>query len=316
MYVLVTAKMKTYLRERLTENFPNVTFDFKSPISEAEDVLPKANIILTYGEDLTNEHIKKAKNLKWIMVASAGLDEMPFEQIIEKDILVTNSRGIHTIQMSEYVIGMLLQVYRNLPTFLENQRQHKWEPRVKIEEISNRTMIITGTGAIGQETARKAKAFDMKTIGISKSGKHKEHFDECYTTDELKKQLPNADFVINVLPATDDTNQLFKAEHFEAMREDAIFLNMGRGTTVDEQAMINALQEGKIRHAVLDVFEEEPLDENSPLWDLENCTMTPHNSAVTENYVPRALDIFEKNLEQFLNEEAPEVNVIDPKRGY
>ncbi|MGP4071682.1 D-2-hydroxyacid dehydrogenase [Piscibacillus sp. B03] len=316
MNILVTARMKTYLREGLMEKFPEATFNFKYPITEAETYIPEADVIVTFGEDLTNDHIEQAKNLKWIMVVSAGLDEMPFEKIIEKNILVTNARGIHKIQMSEYVIGMLLQVYRNLPTFLENQRKHVYDKRVKIEEISGKTMIVVGTGAIGQETARKAKAFDMKTIGVSRTGAKKDHFDECYKNEELLNKLPEADFVINVLPATPDTEKMFKADHFKTMKEDAIFLNMGRGTTVDEEQMIEALRDNEIRHAILDVFETEPLPEESPLWDMENVTLTPHNSAVTSGYMPRALDIFEKNLKQFLNGEEPSVNVIDPKRGY
>ncbi|SEQ48007.1 D-2-hydroxyacid dehydrogenase [Piscibacillus halophilus] len=316
MYILVTARMKTYLREQLVEKFPEATFDFKYPITEAEPHLPKADVIVTYGEDLTNEHIEQAENLKWIMVVSAGLDQMPFEKIIENNILVTNARGIHKIQMSEYVIGMLLQVYRNLPTFLENQREHVYDKRVKIEEISGKTMLIAGTGAIGQETARKAKAFDMKTIGVSRSGDKKDYFDESYTNDQLNEKLPEADFVVNVLPSTPNTDKMFNEKHFKVMKEDAIFLNMGRGTTVNEDDLIKALKENQIRHAILDVFEVEPLPEDSPLWDLENVTLTPHNSAVTSNYMPRALAIFEDNLKQFLKGEQPEVNVIDPKRGY
>lgn len=109
--------------------------------------------------------------------------------------------------MSEYAIAMLLQVYRNLPQFIENQRKHVYDKRVKIEEISGKTMMVVGTGAIGQETARKAKAFDMKTIGVSRSGAKKDYFDECYKNEELLDKLPEADFVINVLPATPDTEK-------------------------------------------------------------------------------------------------------------
>ncbi|WP_369404992.1 NAD(P)-dependent oxidoreductase [Piscibacillus salipiscarius] len=207
MNILVTARMKTSFREELVDKFPEANFIFKYPIEEAEPYIPEADVIVTFGEDLTNEHMEKADRLKWIMVVSAGLDEMPFEKIIEKDILVTNARGIHKIQMSEYAIAMLLQVYRNLPQFIENQRKHVYDKRVKIEEISGKTMMVVGTGAIGQETARKAKAFDMKTIGVSRSGAKKDYFDECYKNEELLDKLPEADFVINVLPATPDTEK-------------------------------------------------------------------------------------------------------------
>ncbi|MGM8216286.1 D-2-hydroxyacid dehydrogenase [Bacillaceae bacterium W0354] len=316
MLVLTTLKAKEAIQKQMEERFPAVQFKWKNSKEEANEFLEKADVIITYGEDLTNEDIDKAKNLKWIMVASAGLDKMPFDKIAEKGIAVTNARGIHAVPMAEYAIAMLLQVRRNAKQLYESEKKHIWDRTVKMDTISNDTMLICGTGAIGQETARLAKAFNMKTIGISRTGEKKPHFDECYTNDQLNKHIKDADYVVGILPSTPHTENYFGKEQFGLMNERAIFLNMGRGKTVDERALIEALEEKQFYHAVLDVFEKEPLDENSPLWDLENCTVTPHLSGIFRTYQEKAFEIFATNLEAFQNGSDLVMNVINPERGY
>ncbi|MDV2581884.1 D-2-hydroxyacid dehydrogenase [Alkalibacillus haloalkaliphilus] len=316
MKIITTCRVKDSIKDQLVKRFKDVSFVWHESISEAEKDLNQAEVLITYGEDLEDHHIEAAHHLKWIMVISAGLDEMPFSKIEEKGVLVTNVRGIHAIPMAEYVIAMILQVSRQTKTLIENEKQHNWDRKVKMEEITGKTMLIAGTGAIGQEVARLAKAFRIETIGVSQSGKLKEHFDRCYKNDELNSLLGEADFVIGVLPATDETEYFFSKEQFHQMKESAIFLNMGRGKTVDEVAITKALKEKQFQHAVLDVFEEEPLDEESPLWDLNNCTITPHLSGISRHYQPRAFEIFEENLEVYIKEGKLVKNIIDPKRGY
>ena len=316
MIVLTTMKVKTTIKEQMEERFPTVQFHWKESIEEAADMLPEADILVTYGEDLTNEAIEKAKNLKWINVASAGLDLMPFEKIAEKQINVTNARGIHATPMAEYAIAMLLQIERNAKQLIENEKNHLWDRSVKMGTISHKTMLIAGTGAIGQELARIAKAFHIKTIGISRTGEEKAYFDACYTNDALHEHLSEADYVVSILPSTNQTENFFSKKEFQLMKEKAIFLNMGRGKTVDEQALIKALKENEIKHAVLDVFQEEPLSKNSALWDLDNCTLTPHLSGIFSTYLDLAFNIFERNLQSYLNDGSLVENVIDPKRGY
>ncbi|PKR76971.1 D-2-hydroxyacid dehydrogenase [Halalkalibacillus sediminis] len=316
MLVVTSCKVKTKIKEDMEKKFPNVSFQWKESIQEAEPVLKEADVLITYGEDLLAEHLEPADNLKWIMVISAGLDEMPFEKIDEKGIQVTNARGIHAIPMSEYAISMILQESRKAKDLHELEKAHSWDKRVKMEEITGKTMLVVGTGAIGQEVARLAKAFRMKTIGVSHSGRSKDHFDECAKNDRLHDYLKEADFVVAVLPHTNDTDEFFGKEEFSAMKKDAIFLNMGRGKTVDQGTMIQALKDQQLGHAVLDVVEEEPLDSASPLWDLENCTITPHLSGISRLYQERAFEIFEENLKDFEADKPLSVNVIDPKRGY
>ncbi|MBO8157834.1 MAG: D-2-hydroxyacid dehydrogenase [Bacillaceae bacterium] len=316
MFIVSSCKINQDLKQDLLRQFPEVHFCFCDDIEEAEKHLPEADILLTYGEDLEDQHIESAKRLQWIMVLSAGVDRMPFKKIKEKNILVTNSRGIHKIPMAEYVISMLLQIFRQSKLLMENEKAHKWDKSVTMEEITGKAMLVAGTGAIGGEVARLAKAFRMKTIGISRSGKPVDHFDQVFQSDQILDVLPTADFVISILPSTEETRHFFGKAHFQAMNRKAIFVNIGRGSTVCEQDLIEALQEKEIFHAVLDVFEQEPLPEHHPFWDMDNVTVTPHLSGVTPQYQPRAIEIFVQNLKSYLKGENLFINIVDPNRGY
>lgn len=316
MKVLSSCKVKRDIQKELIQNYPSVSFQFCKHIGEAKDYLSEVEILITYGEDLTDELIDQAKELKWIMVISAGMDQMPFAKLAEREILITNCKGIHKTPMAEYVFASLLQVSREVKQLIENEKAHQWDRTIKMTEISGRTMLIAGTGAIGQEVARLAKAFQMKTIGISKSGSKKDFFDEVTQTERMGELLPQADFIISVLPSTLETKEMFTSQHFELMKETALFLNMGRGDVVSEGVLLEALKTKQIRHAILDVFKEEPLPKNHPLWDLENVTVTPHLSGISPEYQPRAFEIFKLNLTEYLNGGNGFKNVINPNRGY
>ncbi|ARI78250.1 D-2-hydroxyacid dehydrogenase [Halobacillus mangrovi] len=304
------------IKNHFDQQFKQVEFIFCHGIEEAEPYLSEADIFVTYGEDLNPERIEKARQLKWIMVLSAGMDKMPFREIHKRDILVTNVRGIHAQPMAEYAISMLLQVSRKAKTLIEQENKHVWNRRPVMNEVSGRTMVLLGTGAISQETARLAQAFRMKTIGVSRSGENKDHFDETYRVDQLNQVLPQADFIVAALPSTKETQYLLKNEHFQAMPEHAVFLNMGRGDLVSTDVIMEAVKERYIDHAVLDVFEEEPLPEDHPLWNEENVTVTPHISGISPFYMPRAFDRFGENLHLYLEGKEEMHNKIDPKRGY
>ncbi|MBA2176561.1 D-2-hydroxyacid dehydrogenase [Halobacillus locisalis] len=304
------------IKHRLTERFSDVDFTFCHGMEEAESYLAQADIFLTYGEDLTPKHLNMAEKLKWIMVLSAGMDRMPFEEIRERGILVTNVRGIHAKPMAEYAISMLLQVSRQAKVLLEQEKNHDWNRKPRMTEIGERTMVVLGTGAIAQEVARLAKAFHMETIGVSKTGTDKPHFDETYKTEQLMDVVSRGDFIVSVLPSTKETVHLLNDDHFERMKDHAVFLNMGRGDLVSTDVLLRSVRKGKVAHAVLDVFEEEPLPADHPLWEEERVTITPHLSGISPHYVPRAFDVFEDNLHAYVTGEGELINIIDLKRGY
>lgn len=314
--ILFSVKVSEKHKVKLREDFPEHTFTFCDSPEEAEPYIASAEIYATYGSDVNTSLIEKAANLKWLACLSAGVDGFPFQLLEERGILLTNARGVHKIQMSEYVIAMLLQVYRNTKTMIENERNRVWDKTVRLNEITGKTMLILGTGAIGGEVARLAKAFRMKALGISRSGKPAEYFDEVYKIEDLLQALPEADFIVSVLPSTEETKHLFTYETFSAMKESAVFLNMGRGDAVSEPDLLRAIQEKEIAHAVLDVFEKEPLPEDHPFWSEENITITPHNSGSSPEYISRVLEIFTHNLNTYNNGEGEYINKIDYQRGY
>ncbi|GGA89410.1 D-2-hydroxyacid dehydrogenase [Ornithinibacillus halotolerans] len=316
MVILFTAKLSEKHKEKLVALYSEVEFIFANDIQEAEKHLDKAEVVVTYGADLDEEKLSRATNLKWIMVLSAGVDQLPLKQIEERGIVVTNSSGIHKVQMAEYTISMLLQVYRQEQTFFESQKNHHWNNSVKIKEISEQTMLVLGTGAIGEEIARLGKAFRMKTIGISRSGNKVDYFDEVHKLDKLMEVLPQADFVVSVLPGTKETQYLLNKEHFKQMRNSAVFVNIGRGNLVKSEDILYAIQQEEIAHVILDVFEQEPLPEDHPFWNEPNITMTPHISGNSPKYMTRALAIFEENLNKYMNGDTNYINTIDPSRGY
>lgn len=309
----ITEKQETHLKER----FPNQNFVFLKDKKLIPQYIEEAEIFVTYGKDVTEELLKQAKNLKWIQVLAAGVDPLPFDAIKKNNILVTNVRGIHKIPMSEYAISMILSVYRKERDLLLYQLDKHWDRTLSFGEVTGKTMIVLGTGSIGQEVARLAKAFRMKTIGVSRSGRDKEHFDEVYSVTHLHSVLDKGDFIVSVLPSTKETRYLLKDEHFDLMRDDAIFLNMGRGDLVKTETLVRAVQEEKIGHLILDVFEEEPLAADSPLWKNERVTITPHIAAISDRYLERALGIFKENMNLYEDRQLEEMlNVIDLDRGY
>ncbi|PAV28156.1 D-2-hydroxyacid dehydrogenase [Virgibacillus profundi] len=314
--ILFSAKVSEKHREKLIENNTDQTFIFCNNMDEAKEHLNDAEILVTYGSDLTAELVKHAAKLKWIMVMSAGLEQMPFKEIEEKNIVVTNARGIHKIPMAEYAIGMLLQVYRQAKALYKSEAEQHWDRSVHMQEITGKTMLILGTGSIGQEVARLAKAFQIKTIGVSRSGREVAYFDETHKVNDMKNVLPYADFVVSVLPSTNETSGLFTYEHFQLLPGHAVFLNMGRGDLVRSEDLLKAIQEKEISHAILDVFEEEPLPKEHIFWQEENITITPHLSGMSKQYTTRALEIFTENLDVYVQGKAEMMNKIDLSRGY
>ncbi|MDR4887555.1 D-2-hydroxyacid dehydrogenase [Fredinandcohnia sp. QZ13] len=308
--------------EEVTENmnkaFPDEEFIYCEDIEKALPELHNADILLTYGEDLTPEHIEMANNLKWIMVISAGLELMPFQAIKEKGILVTNVRGIHKIPMAEYTLSMMLHVTKKNMIIVEQQKSKSWDrlTHFPVGELHGKTIGILGVGAIGGEIARLAKAFNMKTIGVNRSGNKHEYIDEMVQFDKLNYICEKADYLVSVLPSTNETKYILNDTHFDRMKKESVFINIGRGDLVKDEVILRAIQSNKIAHAVLDVFEQEPLPSDHPFWTLENVTVTPHISSKSKFYQPRSFEIFEKNLHIFKQGGSEFINKIDLNRGY
>lgn len=314
MRVYFTFEPRPDLREPLLTDFPQLDFVFDSGLSNEE--LQQADILVTYGEDLTEENIQYATKLKWIFVASAGIEKMPAQAIIERGILVSNVRGIHKTPMAESMLAHILAIKRALPWMYEQQKKSEWSKKAKQTELRDSTALILGPGAIGSEVGRLLQAFGVTTIGCNRSGKEAAYMDSMISFAQLKEALPNADIVISVLPKTPETTHFLKEEHFVAMKSSAIFMNFGRGNLVDEKVLIQAIATEQIGYAVLDVFEVEPLSSDSPLWSFSNVIVSPHISSHSSRYVERSLEIFKPSLTKWLKGDTDLENVMDLSRGY
>ncbi len=287
-------------------------------MKDAGPFIKDMDILITYGEDVDEETIDQSLRLKWICVMSAGIEKLPFNKISDRDILVTNARGIHAIPMAEYVMGMMLSYMKQFSMMAENQVKHKWDKKLSFGELNEKSLLILGTGAIGAEIARLGKSFRMNTIGMNRSGiSSSSYFDDIITMSQMEDSLPHADFIISVLPSTSETKGLITYKHFEMMKNEAMFINIGRGDLMKEETIHEVLENQAIGHMVLDVFPNEPLNEDNKLWLYPNLTITPHISSISKSYLPRAFEIFEQNFQRFVNHKDDDyVNKIDLEKGY
>ena len=316
MLVVSTTILTDEIQKQLKDEFKSVEFRFFENIEAARESLAEADILVTFGSDVEEKYLQPAKRLKWMMVLSAGIDKIPTELLKKRNIIVTNVKGIHKTPMAEYAISMLLNYCRSSLFFAERQKEREWDKSIQPRELAGSTLTVVGAGAIGEELARLAQALGVKTIAVTNTGGQRPYFDQVYQNDELEVALKNADFVVSILPSTEETKGYYQREQFKWMKNSAVFLNMGRGNAVDEETLISALNQGDIDHAILDVTPIEPLPKESLLWSHEKVTITPHISGNSKQYVPRAMEIFKENLASFIENGDVLVNKINLDRGY
>lgn len=279
--------------------------------------LQDAEIIAGWKKEVKEHSIDKDSKLRWLQAWSAGVNNLPLAQLESKNVYLTSANGVHAYPISETIFALMLGLTRKIHSYVRNQTEKKWHHDNLKLEIHEKTIGIVGVGEIGKETAKIAKAFGMKVLGIRHSGKPEQFVDEMYTPDRLNEVLPHCDYVVITLPLTQETQRMFGEKQFGLMKPTSYLINIGRGEIVIEEDLISALQEGKIAGAGLDVFEKEPLSEESPLWDLENVIITPHTSGSTENYNKRVLEnILIPNLKRYIKGEAPSTNLVDYRKGY
>ncbi|AVR00857.1 hydroxyacid dehydrogenase [Oceanobacillus iheyensis] len=284
---------------------------------ELQEDLKDAEVILHWKKAIEQTVLEQNNDLKWVQTWSAGVNNLPLEQLSEHNVSITSANGVHAYPISETIFALMLGLTRKIHTYVRQQQQKQWEHADLKLEIHEKTIGVLGVGAIGLETAKIAKAFGMKVLGVRHSGKSTDYVDEMYTPDQLSDVLPQCDVVVITLPLTDETTNLFGKEQFEQMKNSSILINIGRGPIVKENELVDALQSGVIAGAGLDVFATEPLPEDSPLWDMENVIVTPHTAGSTEHYTERVVrDIFIPNLKNYLEGEKPSKNLVDYNKGY
>lgn len=253
--------------------------------------------------------------LRWIHWCGAGVDAALFPALVQSDTVVTNARGIFDRAMAEYVLGVIIAFAKRFPETIGYQLKRTWQHRLT-ERIEGQYVLVVGVGSIGRAVARLLRNVGLNVVGVGRRARTEDpEFGVVHPQGELNQLLPAADYVVIVAPLTEDTIGMFGAEQYRAMKPTARLVNVGRGRIIDEVALIQALQEREIAGAALDVFETEPLAQDSPLWSMANVIVSPHMSGDFVDY-PRALaDLFLENFRRFKMGE-PLLNVVDKTLGY
>ena len=283
--------------------------------------LPEAEVVVC--GNLSPEQVSAAPNLRWISYWSAGMDGKATPQIRERGLLLTNASGVHGANIAEHVLCFMLMFTRRIDVHFRSQLAGRWERglpanKAGASELTGQTLGIAGLGRIGEALASRAKAFGMRVVAVKRdpSVRHgAAPIDGLYRLDEIPRLLAESDHVCIALPYTPETHRLFDAKMLSHCKANAYLYNIARGKIVDEPALIDALTSGGLAGAGLDVFETEPLPENSPLWKLPNVLITPHTSGITPYYYPRAASLFAENLKRYLRGDRLN-NLYDPARGY
>lgn len=285
----------------------------------ADGALERATVL--FRSDLSAgmlEHLlRRAPNLRWIHSLSAGIERVAIPAVAERGLLVTNGRGVFSRPIAEYVVMMLLAIARRLPQLLELQRERTWQP-LGGRELSELTLGIVGYGSIGSEVARLLDPFGMRILATRRHperGAGELHNVELIAPQRLGELLAASDVVLVALPLTAATTGVIGANELQQMRPTAWLMNVARGQLIDEEALRRALREGRLGGAVLDVFVEEPLPPDSPLYGTPNVVITPHTSWASDLVAQRTMDLFTTNLRRFLAGEEL-LNLVDLAAGY
>lgn len=272
----------------------NVTF-----MQNEKDELPCAyeEVEGVIGNGLFLSHsIEKFTNLRYIQLTSAGFDRVPMDYVQKRGIKIFNARGVYSIPMAEFALSGVLQLYKQAKFFAAKQKDCVWEKHRGILELFGKTICIVGAGNVGTECAKRFQAFGCRVVGVDLYPREDGSYEKIYSLAEIDECLSQADVVVLTLPLTEETRGMMNEARFAKMKQGSVLVNIARGAVIEENALLKALDE-KLLGAVLDVFAEEPLASNNPLWKKENVLVTPHNSFVGDGNLNRLYHVIKNNLE-------------------
>jgi phosphoglycerate dehydrogenase-like enzyme len=307
--------------ERLSQEFPRLQITLRTSYDGIEQDLRDAEIIFTIS--LRPEQFATARSLRWIHAPTAAVHQLLFPEIVNSDVVVTNSREVHGPVVAEHVMALIFALAKKIPQAAAFQQKRVWGQEaiwtdgVHPREIAGATVGLIGVGSIGRRVAQMASALGMRVIAV------REHVDkgnpegvqEVFAPSAIDEMLKQSDYVVVAAPLIAATTGLINADRLVAMKPDACLINVGRGAQVDEASLIDALRTRRIAGAALDVFEREPLPPESPLWGLDNLLITPHTAGLTEKLWHRHYESFSDNLRRYLARQ-PLRFVVDKHKGY
>lgn len=300
----------TYLAELEHQDLTGLDISATSELDEALQMVEQADII--FGQPaMVADVLSNAGRLRWVQSTFAGIEPL-CRKGLRTDYLLTGVKDIFGTLMREYVLGYILARERSLFETYENQQNKVWH-RIKYRSLADITIGIVGLGSIGKSIARAADHFNMRVLGMKRTEDEIEGIEQLFLPDQIDEFLPQLDYLVLVLPDTPESRRFITRQELALMKKEAVLINVGRGVTIDQRDLIDALESRQIGGAVLDVFEEEPLPPDSPLWSMENVIVTPHNSAYS--FPVQVAEIFTDNYRRFI-EGSPLRYAVDFGRGY
>jgi phosphoglycerate dehydrogenase-like enzyme len=296
--------------DRLHSAFRDLAIHLVDHHSKVDPYIGDATILMTYGPMMSDHVVRNAVNLQWIQALGTGVDNIIDLPSLRPDVLITNIHGIHGASVSEAAIMAMLALGRDFPRVFQNQSGRVWE-RWPVRLLNEKTLGILGVGAIAEALAVRCKALGMTIVGISSTKRELPGFDRVFGREDLIEAVGSFDFFVVLTPYSSATHHIVGEPVFSAMKNASYFINLARGGVVDEEALMRALESGRIAGAALDVFSQEPLPENHPLWRTKNIIVTPHVAGFYDGYSSHALPVVEENLRRFLaGDTANMINVV------
>ena len=300
MNLLVLEQRAEEYKKALGPKFPEVIIQAATIEEEVGKFIEQTDILLTIR--ISNELLRKASKLQWIHALTTGVDYIVNLPSLRKEIIITSTRGIHGPQVSEMAFLLMLALNRDFPEVVRNQDKNTWA-RWPGRLLWKKKVGILGIGIIGEEIARKCKAFGMEVFGIDIVKRELDCIDVIYGPEDIVKVAKEVDYFVIVAPYTPQTEKMVDSKVLSAMKSTAFLVNLGRGEIVDEEALIGILKSGKIAGAGLDTYCQEPLPKDHIFWGMKNVIVSPHVAGMSDVYVEQALTVFEENLRRFLKGE-------------
>jgi phosphoglycerate dehydrogenase-like enzyme len=297
--VLVLDPHAEIYRDRLQAEFPATEYVIARTRADLPKTLSDIDVLISFAVELKDDFYQAATGLKWIQCLATGVDQVLRCPSLRPETVLTSGRGVHGAPMRETVLYLMMGVSRGVARLVEDQKAHVWDRRF-YSLLNGKTALVVGVGVVGIAVGQLLKAFGMRVVGVTRTPRPVEGFDDMVPTGRLHEAVRDADFLINVLPATADNALLFDRALFAAMKASAFYISAGRGQTVDEAALLAALREGWIAGAGLDVFQTEPLPADSPFWDLPNVFITPHLGGYTIEYENLIMPMIVANMRLYL----------------
>ena len=310
-----------WFRERLAREFAGLEILFRDSYEGIEGEIGGAEVLFTIS--LRAEQFRTAKSLRWIHAPTAAVHQFLFPELVASGVVLTNSREVHGPVVAEHVLALIFALAKKVPQAVRFQERKMWgqesiwKQGAHPRELAGATLGLVGLGSIGARVAEQASALGMRVVAV------REHVEkekprgviEVFPPEEINEMLRQSDFVVLAAPLVDSTRGLINAARLAVMKPESYLINVGRGAQVDEHALATALREQRIAGAALDVFEQEPLPADSPLWRLENLLITPHTAGLTDKLWHRHYELFSDNLRRYLARQ-PLRFVVDKSKGY